>query len=213
MKLNLNDTPPIHPSMKSKSNHRSALPLSAYIVFCCCFLASSLASADEIISAQKISEQVINAPLTRAWPKTRRGFTFVNSRSFASSESRSLAMVEESVKVDGEARISLPITFELNSSESMTGKSAEQLKALLTALKDAPSSTSFLIEGHTCVIGDPQSNNRLSIARANFVIDYLVKHGVPTAALRAIGCGSSEATKAKVKKTPPKPFSLPTEKS
>ena len=109
-------------------------------------------------------------------------------------------MVKETVKVDADAHISLPITFAIDSSTELTGNSMRQLRVLADALENLPEGERYLIEGHTCVLGETMHNNKLSIARANFVINYLTKHGIPYSAVRGLGFGPAEAIKDKISK-------------
>lgn len=148
-------------------------------------------------SKEDILNSVVQAELTRAWPVKRKGFVFESSRSYG-DPGRSLRMVEEVVRVDADTNIDLPITFEINSSSELTGRSAEQLSILAAALRERSESDTFLIEGHTCVKGESDLNNRLSIARANYVIDFLIQQGIPAEVLRGLGQGPAEALKAKV---------------
>jgi len=46
------------------------------------------------------------------------------------------------------------------------------------------------IEGHTDSVGSHSRNLRLSVARAQAVVDYLVRHGIPASHLSAAGFGS-----------------------
>lgn len=167
-------------------------------VFLIVLFTGIIAQADDapIVPSRSIQRAVIDAPLdAREWPATRHGFVFENSRGFDSSNGRNLVMTDASFQVDSEARISLPITFALDSSTELTGNSGGQLEALAAALRAAPKGQRFLIEGHTCVKGETAHNNRLSIARANFVVDYLVRHGISASALEALGYGPAEAVK------------------
>ncbi len=149
---------------------------------------------EEVISTEEIRRSVVEAEATRAWPKTRAGYVFENSRSL-DADDRSIEIVADTVRVDPDAHISLPITFALDSSTELTGNSSRQLEALANALKGMKEGESYLIEGHTCVLGETDHNNRLSIARANFIVHSLIQRGVPARSLRAMGCGPAEAVK------------------
>ncbi len=160
----------------------------------CVFLtaAAGLRAQGTTVDAATIRAQVVDPPLTRAWPKSRSGMVFDAAR--AAGSTRALAVVE--VKVDPDAHISLDnIHFKIGSTELADAGSESQLTSLASALGDVPEGTSFLIEGHTCTIGDDDTNDPLSIARANAVRDFLVGNGVSPDAVRAIGCGAAEAKK------------------
>jgi len=111
-------------------------------------------------------------------------------------------MVTASFKVDAEAKVSMPIRFRLDSSDKLADQaSQQQLDELVKALQNPLPGQRFLIEGHTCVKGEVEHNNRLSIARANFVVGYLKDRGVPLSALEATGCGQAEAAKKQLQPT------------
>jgi outer membrane protein OmpA-like peptidoglycan-associated protein len=59
----------------------------------------------------------------------------------------------------------------------------------------------FIVEGHTDSVGSSESNQRLSEARANSVLNFLINEGISSSRLTAIGFGeekpiTSNATKA-----------------
>jgi len=159
-----------------------------------------------LITSSQILNTVVTPPLTRslAGPATeiREGLQFEGGTRGFGSETRSLTMVATRVKVESQANISLSIRFQLGSSTALAdAASARQLNELLAALKQMPAGAAYLIEGHTCVLGSTELNDRLSLERANFIADYLIQHGVPATALRATGCGSAQAHAARVKET------------
>ena len=72
----------------------------------------------------------------------------------------------------------------------LVGKSLTELQRLGEFLKANPT-TRIEIAGHTDDRGDPSANLELSRKRAQSVIDYLARLGVPTARLKAIGYGKT----------------------
>jgi len=64
-------------------------------------------------------------------------------------------------------------------------------EALIQAATDPELSkiSRYYVDGHTCSIGGAEMNCRLSWARANAVIDHLIKLGVPKEKLEARGYG------------------------
>ena len=62
------------------------------------------------------------------------------------------------------------------------------LQAITAILKEYPKAN-FMIEGHTDSVGSQSLNQKLSEARANAVMDYLVNNGVSAARLTAKGYG------------------------
>ena len=66
-----------------------------------------------------------------------------------------------------------------------------QLDSLVPLLTDVPEGTLVAVEGFTDSQGDAAANQRLSEARAQAVVDYLVSQGVSPDVLRASGNGES----------------------
>src|SRR5262249_10764585 len=67
----------------------------------------------------------------------------------------------------------------------------ERLDALAAQLMNGNGQT-FLLEGHTDSVGSPESNERLSQARAEAVVEYLASCGVSREAMRAVGRGAEQ---------------------
>jgi outer membrane protein OmpA-like peptidoglycan-associated protein len=93
----------------------------------------------------------------------------------------------------GPGKASLLITFATDSSE-LTGNAMQQLDTVAKALQsDQLAGLSFRVEGHADPRGGAEHNLKLSQARAESVVAYLVqKHGVLPERLKAQGKGSSE---------------------
>jgi len=81
------------------------------------------------------------------------------------------------------------VTFEYNSS-ALDTNSYDELRRLASYLLSHPS-LRLLIEGHTDEVGNEQNNIRLSIQRAEAVIEYLSKLGVTSERLEAKGYGKT----------------------
>ena len=64
------------------------------------------------------------------------------------------------------------------------------LDQVARVLLEHPEVARVVIEGHTDAEGSPASNQRLSLARAEAVRDYLVRQGVPAERLEARGLGA-----------------------
>ena len=79
------------------------------------------------------------------------------------------------------------IHFQPNRAKILTD-SFDILRDVADALKDAPSSA-VRIEGHTDNVGKRSQNLSLSQARAEAVKEFLVKEGVPSTQLKAVGYG------------------------
>ncbi len=93
----------------------------------------------------------------------------------------------------GPGRANLLIVFDTNSA-TLTPDSQQALDTVAHALQsDTLIGQSFRVEGHADVRGDAEANRKLSQARAESVVTYLVsKHGLQSARLTAQGKGSSE---------------------
>jgi OmpA-OmpF porin, OOP family len=88
---------------------------------------------------------------------------------------------------------SLLITFETNSAE-LTQRSKSMLDVMARALtSDRLAEFGFSVEGHADPRGSTDLNARLSQARADSVVDYLVtQHNIDRARLKPVGKGDSE---------------------
>ena len=80
-------------------------------------------------------------------------------------------------------------TINFNTGKSSFRSGTEPtLQAIAAILKEYPKAN-FTIEGHTDSTGGDALNQRLSDARANAVMDYLVNNGISAARLSAKGFG------------------------
>lgn len=73
----------------------------------------------------------------------------------------------------------------------VTQDSYVHLDTLLMYLQQYPD-IKVAIRSHTDSLGNDEYNQKLSQARAQFVVDWLVKKGIDTSRLRAVGMGESE---------------------
>jgi len=90
------------------------------------------------------------------------------------------------------ASISLNIPFEYNSF-ALKPEASAQLRQLTSALNSQSlRADRFMVAGHTDAKGNPQSNKRLSLQRAESVQRFLVVHGVDAGRLDAVGYGSEQ---------------------
>jgi outer membrane protein OmpA-like peptidoglycan-associated protein len=91
-----------------------------------------------------------------------------------------------------ELSIDLTVRFATGSAE-LTPQAIAQLNELGGALKSAPSSFRFRIEGHTDTTGTPEANKMLSQRRADAVVAYLTsKFAISAAQLQAVGRGQEK---------------------
>jgi outer membrane protein OmpA-like peptidoglycan-associated protein len=97
----------------------------------------------------------------------------------------------------------LLITFQTNSAE-LTPESRTALDVVARALaSDRLASFAFAVEGHADPRGPSDMNLRLSQARADSVVEYLVRrHGLPRDRLSPVGKGESELANVAVPTAP-----------
>ncbi len=93
-------------------------------------------------------------------------------------------------------QIEIPKSFTLNNVNFDTGKSSlrsssyKELNEVAELMKYKPE-MKMRIEGHTDNVGDPESNMKLSKARAEAVKNYLIKKGISADRLSSEGFGST----------------------
>jgi OmpA-OmpF porin, OOP family len=94
------------------------------------------------------------------------------------------------------AEIKLPgdIEFDVAAASIRKGSksSDETLNALLKILQDNAVLTKVRVEGHTDSDGTEDKNQKLSEARAQAVVKWLVDKGIDAKRLDAVGCGSKD---------------------
>jgi OmpA-OmpF porin, OOP family len=81
------------------------------------------------------------------------------------------------------------IYFEVSKSDLLSASFAE-LNKLVTMMEDNPL-MEIRLEGHTDVVGDPEANLELSQDRVDACETYLVKKGIPSARIQAVGYGDT----------------------
>ena len=93
--------------------------------------------------------------------------------------------IEENVKLEG-------VTFKSGSSilESNAKKVLKVIAEQLLAPENA--SVNIEIHGHTDNVGRPAKNKKLSLQRAQSVVNYLASQGVPKKRMKAFGHGDEE---------------------
>ena len=82
------------------------------------------------------------------------------------------------------------VYFETNSAK-LKPESSETLDKVAASIKEFPD-VKILVAGHTDSVGSDAYNLKLSAARANSVLEYLVSKGVPRTQLAAGGFGEKE---------------------
>jgi outer membrane protein OmpA-like peptidoglycan-associated protein len=84
-------------------------------------------------------------------------------------------------------QVVLRVQFRTGGAELLPG-SRTVLNTVAAAIKETPDSR-WQVEGHTDGVGSDAANKKLSQARAQAVVDYLVSRGVQSGALSAVGYG------------------------
>lgn len=88
--------------------------------------------------------------------------------------------------------VDLTVRFATGSAE-LTSQAVAQLNELGAALKSAPDTYRFRVEGHTDTVGTREANKALSQRRADAVVAYLTaKFGIAAARLEAVGRGEEK---------------------
>jgi OmpA-OmpF porin, OOP family len=81
------------------------------------------------------------------------------------------------------------IYFEVSKSDLLSASFAE-LNKLVTMMEDNPM-MEIRLEGHTDVVGDPEANLELSQDRVDACETYIVKKGIASARIQAVGYGDT----------------------
>jgi OOP family OmpA-OmpF porin len=115
------------------------------------------------------------------------------SGSDAGAASRSIRVTRDAPK----PQASILITFETNSA-NLTDSARSSVDVVAKALQaDKLASLRFMIEGHADPRGGAEANRKLSQARAENVVAYLVtRHGIARERLTPLGKGDSELMNA-----------------
>lgn len=90
---------------------------------------------------------------------------------------------------DGKRLVLRNIFFDYNQA-TLRSRSKYELKKLYDFMKANPS-VKIQVSGHTDARGDDEYNLRLSKNRAQAVVDYLVRNGIPSYRLNAVGYGET----------------------
>lgn len=114
------------------------------------------------------------------------------------ADAKAKAEADAKVKAASAATCQVTVKTALNTGKilfrtagaNLTSESEVVLKALVAAFKSCPQNE-VEVAGHTDNVGDPERNLDLSKRRAEAVVSYFLKSGLPAASLSAIGYGES----------------------
>jgi len=94
--------------------------------------------------------------------------------------------VVQRIEISGEGSFAFRKATLTDAGRSRIDKAVQDLKSAGVTI------TSMVITGHTDPIGKPESNQRLSLERANAVRDHMVSQGVPAGVIRTEGRGETD---------------------
>lgn len=142
------------------------------------------------------------ADLAKRWKRTKSLAAPVEKlRKGLSLETGGTATQTVEVKVDADTEERFQnIQFAFDSVELLPGISQTQITEIAKAMNMA-GTEKFLIEGHTCDLGDDSHNLTLSQNRAQAVKQRLIALGVPAERLQVIGFGETDPTTANTDET------------
>ena len=109
----------------------------------------------------------------------------------ADEEAARQAAIESCRDALNGATISGSIRFAFNSTD-IKAKILSELGKIAAIAKDCPANVTITVSGHTDNSGTAEANQKLSEQRAQAVVDYLVKAGVPSSKLKAAGFGQEK---------------------
>ena len=166
-----------------KIHRQIKLMARAFLLSFLCGAVCLTAAEPEVVSAEQIAKKWKRTKsLVSPVEKIRKGMAAVGVAGPQSTE----------VKVDADTALSFQnIQFERDKAELSEGAGMLQIAEIARAMKQAGSEL-FLIEGHTCDLGDYSHNLRLSHERALMVKTALERRGVESGRLQVLGFGESD---------------------
>lgn len=169
--------------MKRHSSFRTQLlGIASSILLAACAIASDgIKSADEIAASLEPTRSTRSVDRTEQF--SRDAYEELNPG--VRPESRGIMVMataqgaQATVSVGSNTNVSFDnVRFKLNSVELADEASARQLMEIVKALKQFGSDRAFVIEGHTCDLGEEAYNQKLSEKRALVVGLFMRKQGV-----------------------------------
>jgi outer membrane protein OmpA-like peptidoglycan-associated protein len=141
----------------------------------------------EVKVAPGVYEVVVTAP---GWQQAK---TMVKAKEGGSADVQLVLQPNGEIVVDpvaGRIYLQRKVFFEVDRAE-LTRESLAVLDRLVEVLVQRPEVQKIRVEGHTDSTGDDQHNLDLSQARAQSVVNYLVKNGIAADRLEAQGFGET----------------------
>jgi len=146
---------------------------------------SELSNGSFYLALQRSQEYTFTAISDGYFPYSQR-FTFTSI-----SDGEVAQQNLELYPLQSDAAVVLENVFFESGSYALDERSRFELEVLAAYLKSKPGMC-FEISGHTDDVGTYADNLALSLNRARAVTDFLVNHGVPADALRAVGYADSQ---------------------
>lgn len=146
-------------------------------------------AAETVLKNKDVTESALIDALAIEPPPSASGAT----RGFKPAAPGAAGAAAVPSKPAGPGRANLLIVFETGKA-TLTSESQTALDTVAKALQsDALAGLTFRVEGHADTRGEAEANRKLSQARAESVVSYLVsKHGILPERLAASGKGSAE---------------------
>lgn len=149
--------------------------------------AASPTSAQLLESLRSKTTRAVNAPLSKDEIARRELI-----RSLKAKATRGLSMPERKIlakAVENQPKVDMEVYFAFNS-DKILPDAEPTLKALGEALRQASTTSDFLVAGHTDAKGRANYNQSLSERRATAIREYLVANfDIPADRLMAVGYG------------------------
>jgi OmpA-OmpF porin, OOP family len=151
------------------------------------------ADADAKAKAEAaVAKTLADAELARV-EAARKAAAETEAKRLADAESARKAVVDAAAKAcqDDLQQIARDGVIQFRfASAALDGQSQPTLDKLVAAVKACPGKL-VIVEGHTDAVGEPETNLNLSRNRAQTVVDYLAKAGLPASLIKAEGYGAA----------------------
>jgi outer membrane protein OmpA-like peptidoglycan-associated protein len=178
----------------------AAGPALFFVSGCCCFIPAE-AETVVVVVPSRHDGHVGAVVVSRGEDRQLLDTAYVSARSGASGKIRTVALkqadVEELRKTFAAASQALPeraetykLYFDL-ASDNLTPESSQMLENVLDEVASR-AAAEVIVTGHSDTLGTLETNEALSLRRAERVRDMIVARGVDSKIITAVGRGKSE---------------------